>query len=467
MAPGPSDATAGAAAAARPRRWPAFRLPRLLPRSLAGRTAVTLLAGLIVVQAIGLGIHALDRIDVQRLAQARAVSARFMSVYRSVVLTPPSERDELIQKVDLRATLSDAPPTPPDDIIPMPPGLERLLRVDSYLVPLDQALRPREWRMYGDFPNHRVIVSMRLPDGTWLTVPAALQRPRFWHSPRFLAAFLLMTVTAALLTLWAVRRLTAPVATLAAAAEALGRDVNAPPLPETGPTEVAVAAVAFNTMAARIRRFVRDRTEMLTAIGHDLRTPITRLKLRAEFMEDDEQRRKMLADLDEMEAMVAATLAFGRDAGRDEPVVPLDLVAMLRTVLDDATDAVPEQADAVGYEGLAHLTVRARPLALKRAFVNLIANALLYGDAARVCVYTPVDGMVRVEIEDDGPGLQPDEIERVFEPFHRVEASRSRETGGTGLGLPIARDILRAHGGDVTLANRPGGGARATVTLPV
>ena len=144
-----------------------------------------------------------------------------------------------------------------------------------------------------------------------------MEPPRPWHSPDFLVAFVLMTVAAALLTLWAVRRLTAPVRTLAAAAEALGRDVNAPPLPEDGPPEVATAAAAFNTMAARIRRFVQDRTELLTAIGHDLRTPITRLKLRAEFMEDEEQRGKMLADLEELEAMVSATLAFGRDATTD------------------------------------------------------------------------------------------------------------------------------------------------------
>jgi hypothetical protein len=155
---------------------------------------------------------------------------------------------------------------------------------------------------------------MRLPDSDWLNVTVRMEPLRPWHSPTFLAAFLLMTVAAAALTLWAVRRLTAPVRTLAAAAEALGRDVNAPPLPEDGPSEVATAAAAFNTMAARIRRFVQDRTELLTAIGHDLRTPITRLKLRAEFVEDDEQRGKILADLEELEAMVSATLAFGRDA---------------------------------------------------------------------------------------------------------------------------------------------------------
>jgi signal transduction histidine kinase len=220
-------------------------------------------------------------------------------------------------------------------------------------------------------------------------------------------------------------------------------------------------------MAARIRRFVQDRTEMLTAIGHDLRTPITRLKLRAEFMEDEEQRRKMLADLEELEAMVAATLAFGRDATTTEPVSPLDLAELLRTVLDEAGDARPEVAAQLAYEGAAHLTVRARPLALKRAFANLVANAVNYSGGALVRLAPARDGLAIVEIEDEGPGIPPAELDRVFEPFHRIEGSRNRETGGVGLGLPIARNILRAHGGDVTLANRPEGGTRAEVTLPI
>jgi signal transduction histidine kinase len=276
-----------------------------------------------------------------------------------------------------------------------------------------------------------------------------------------------MTVAAALLTLWAVRRLTAPVRTLAAAAEALGRDVNAAPLPENGPTEVAVAAVAFNTMAARIRRFVEDRTELLTAIGHDLRTPITRLKLRAEFVEDDEQRGKILADLEELEAMVSATLAFGRDARTTEPVTHLDLAELLRTILDEAGDANPEMLDKLNYEGPSHVTVQARSLALKRVFVNLVANAVNYGGSATVRLLNRDPRMVVIEVEDDGPGIPAGELDRVFEPFHRGEPSRNRETGGVGLGLPIARNIMRAHGGDVTLANRPTGGAKAMVTLPV
>ena len=327
-------------------------------------------------------------------------------------------------------------------------------------------LRPAQMVVLGGAELRQVVIGLRMPDGQWLNLTAALPSPRPWHSPTFLWAFVLMTLAAAALTLWAVRRLTAPVRTLALAAEALGRDVNAPPLPEGGPTEVATAAAAFNLMARRLRHFVQDRTEMLTAIGHDLRTPITRLKLRAEFIEDEEQRRKVLADLEELEAMVSATLAFGRDAKTTEPVSSLDLAELLRTVLDEAADAKPEASERLEYDGPPHLTVRARPLSLKRAFANLVSNAVNYAGGALVRLVPARDGVLTIEVEDGGPGIPPAELERVFEPFHRGEPSRSRETGGVGLGLPIARNILRAHGGDVTLANRPAGGVRATATLP-
>jgi signal transduction histidine kinase len=449
-------------------RPPAFRMSRLLPRSLAARTALVLLLGLAAVQAAGLTIHALDRIDVQRLAQARTLAERVMGLYRTVVLTIPAEREALVHDLPLppglQAAISAGPP-----LAPLPDtsfAEQRLLRVSMNLVPLPQRLRPRQIQIKGGPPGPDLAIGLRLPDDTWLDVTAAVPPLRPWHSPTFLIAFALMTFVAACLTLWAVRRLTAPVRVLAAAAEALGRDVNAPPLPEGGPLEVATAAAAFNTMAARIRRFVADRTELLTAIGHDLRTPITRLKLRTEFIDDEEQRRKMLADLEELEAMVSATLAFGRDATGTEPVVALDLPALLRTVLDEAADARPEAIERLSYEGPAHLIVRARPLNLKRAFANLVANAVNYAGGARVRLDPAAGGPLAVHVEDDGPGIPPAELERAFEPFHRGEPSRNRETGGVGLGLPIARNILRAHGGDVVLANRPGGGLRATATLP-
>jgi signal transduction histidine kinase len=446
---------------------------RLWPRSLAARTAFVLLVGLIIVQGAGLAIHAMDRIDLQRLSQARNLAFRVVGLYRTVELTAPAERPAVLGELrhgpGLSAELSATPPVA--NVPEMPPNEQRFWRINLNLVGMPSPHHWREMQFLGGPEWHRIIVGLRLPDDQWLNITADIEPPRPWHSPTFLAAFLLMTVAAAGLTLWAVRRLTAPVRTLAAAAEALGRDVNAPPLPEDGPMEVAVAAAAFNTMAARIRRFVQDRTDLLTAIGHDLRTPITRLKLRAEFIEDDEQRGKVLADLEELEAMVSATLAFGRDARTGEAVSALDMAELLRTLLDEAGDARPEAASRLEYEGPPHWTVRARPLALKRALTNLISNAIIYGGGARVRLVAPASvgaagAMLTIEIEDDGPGIAPGELERVFEPFHRGEPSRSRETGGVGLGLPIARNILRAHGGDVVLTNRPTDGAKATVTLP-
>ena len=446
---------------------------RLWPRSLAARTALVLLASLALVQVAGLTIHAFDRMELQRFAQTRDIASRAMNNYRSVALALPEQRAavvaELNQREDLRdgtAVVLDASP-PGAELPPTPAPLMRELRVSMQLVPMPQLQRPREVIIRGDAEIARIALGMRLLDGRWVGTTMPLPPVRPWHSLNFLISFVVMTLAAALLTLWAVRRLTAPVATLAAAAEALGRDVNAPPLPETGPLEVAQAAAAFNTMAARIRRFVQDRTFLLTAIGHDLRTPITRLKLRAEFMEDDEQRRKMMLDLDELESMVAATLAFGRDIAADEPVSAVDLTELARTVLDETADAQPEMTEKLVYQGPDHVTVRARPKSLKRALTNLVANAVKYGGNARVVLAAPVNGSVMLMVEDDGPGVPPGELERVFQPFHRIETSRNRETGGTGLGLPIARNILRAHGGDVVLSNRPLGGVRAAVSLPV
>jgi signal transduction histidine kinase len=452
----------------------AWRLPRPWPRSLAARTALVLVTSLVVVQVAGLTIHALDRVDVIRLAQARDLAVRTIGLYQLVVLTPPEQRAALLagQKSSqgnegvalLGARLETGPPAGMGP--PAPLGLQRLIRVNMGLVPAPPGLRPREVVIDGDLDQQRVGVGLRLPDARWLDLSFTLPPPRPWHSQTFLAAFLLMTVTAAGLSVWAVRRLVAPVATLAAAAERLGRDVSAPPLPEDGPTEVAQAASAFNTMAGRIRRFVQDRTFLLAAIGHDLRTPITRMRLRAEFIEDEEQRRRMLADLDELQAMVSATLTFARDATAGEPLVAIDLAELARTVLDEVYDTRGDGRGALDYAGPEHLPVRVRPISLKRALTNLVTNALKYGAAARVTVLPPERGVLQVRVDDDGPGIPEADLERVFQPFTRLEASRSRETGGTGLGLPIARNIVRAHGGDLVLSNRAGGGLRATMTLP-
>ncbi|MFN6953166.1 MAG: ATP-binding protein [Acetobacteraceae bacterium] len=422
-----------------------------------------------VVQAAGLTIHALDRVDLLRFLVAREVSARALGIWRTMLVAPPDRRRLLLEEIDLPPGLSaslDREPAARDAPGPPPRHLSRLIRPEALMQGPSRS-RPRELLVGG--AQDRMLVSLRLPDGDWLNFTVRLPPLRPWHSETFLFAFLLMTLAAVALVVWAARRLTRPVRELAAAADRLGRDVNSPPLPEDGPREVATAAHAFNTMADRIRRFVSDRTLMLAAISHDLRTPITRMRLRAEFVEDDEIRAKMLADLAEMEAMVNASLAFARDDQTTEASVPLDLVALVRTVLDEASDAAAARDDApppTDYAGPDRLTIRARPLALKRAIANLVQNALLHGGAARVRVEPPAGGTLRLVISDDGPGIPQDSLEAVFQPFRRLETSRNRETGGTGLGLPIARNILRGHGGDVVLANRPGGGLDAVVTLP-
>lgn len=419
------------------------------------------------VQVMGLTIHALDRVDLQRALIEREMSGRAFVVWRTVLLTPPDRREAALNDLDLpqglEATLDESSAVR-GSMLPPPPPLFRIIRPDV-IASAPPRFRPREVQAGMRFGT--LHVALRLPDGPWLNLRIHMPPARPWHSETFLAAFALMTIAAIALIVWATRRLTRPVRDLAGAANALGRDVNAPPLPENGPREVATAARAFNTMAERIRRFVGDRTQMLAAIGHDLRTPITRLKLRAEFMEDEEQRAKMLADLEEMEAMVNATLAFARDDAAAEASVPLDLAALCRTVVDEASDARPElPAEALSYEGPDRLAMRGRPRALKRALANLVNNAVAYGSAARVRLEPPSGGAIHLMVDDDGPGIPEESREAVFQPFRRLETSRNKETGGVGLGLPIARNIVRAHGGDVLLRNREVGGLRAEVTLP-
>jgi signal transduction histidine kinase len=440
----------------------------LWPRSLGTRTAIILLASLVVLQGAGLAMHTAGRMDLDRLEEAEDLGLHFSSIYRSVVMAQPDQRGAALKELDpasgITATLDQAAAT--SDLEPAPSEMQRMIRISMQITPMPGGMRWHELQIRGRPQEGRMLVSMRLPTGEWLNERVRVRRNVPFWSSSFIISWAIMTVLAAAMVLWAVRQFAAPLRRLAEAADQLGVDVNAAPLPEEGPAEAVAAAVAFNTMAARIRRFVHDRTFMLTAIGHDLRTPITRLKLRAEWMEDEEQQRKMLLDLDELEGMVAATLAFGRADANAEAPAAIDLAELLRTILEEAEDARPHLADQCVYEGPAHLTVRARPVAMKRALTNLVLNALNYGGNAMVCAAPPRDGVVTVLVEDDGPGIPACDLERVFEPFQRLEASRNRETGGTGLGLPIARNILRAHGGDVVLANRAKGGVKAIVTLP-
>lgn len=302
--------------------------------------------------------------------------------------------------------------------------------------------------------------SVRLEDGRWATVepPRGLLSP--WQGRLLLALGLSMLLLAPLVW-WMARRLTRPIRTFAAAAERLGADPDAEPLTPSGPTEVRTAIHAFNDMQAAIRDHMRRRTQTVAAIAHDLRTPLTRLRFRAE-QAPDALRDRMAADVEEMDALIGQAMAYVRGETPSERRERFDLAALVA----DCARGFAETGAQVDWSEGEPVEVLGDPAALRRAATNLIGNAVKYAGAARVRVGGR-DGLAVLTIEDDGPGLPEADLEAVFEPFHRAEPSRNRETGGAGLGLTVARQAARAHGGEVTLSNRPEGGLTAELTLPL
>jgi signal transduction histidine kinase len=271
----------------------------------------------------------------------------------------------------------------------------------------------------------------------------------------------LFLVSIAFLAYLVARMTTRPLKQLAQAAKDLGKDINHPPLELTGASEIRQASAAFNAMQARIRQYIFQRTQMLAAITHDLQTPLTRLRLRLEKVADPELQERLVGDLSAMQAMVREGLDLARSMDTTETMQPLDFDSLLDSVCSDASDA----GQRVSLDGRAGMALMGRPMALRRCLVNLIDNAVKYGHEAAVAVGR-VPGAARIRIRDAGPGIAQDEQARVFEPFYRVESSRSRESGGTGLGLTIARNIAEQHGGSISLENHPDGGLEVTLVLP-
>ena len=256
------------------------------------------------------------------------------------------------------------------------------------------------------------------------------------------------------------RRITAPIGQFARAAERLGRDPSAPMMMLTGPAEIGQAAKAFNDMQARLKRYVEDRTAMMGAISHDLRTPLARIRFKMEAAPDT-VKSAVVSDIEQMEQMITSVLAFIRYASASRPRERLDLLSLVEVLVDEAAEV---GQDVTLTEGVA-ATVHADALGLQRLFRNLIDNAVKYGHRARVTLFREGDEAV-VEVQDDGPGLSTGELERVFQAFYRAESARTLDGSGVGLGLAVARSLARAHGGDVSL--RSGGkGLVAQVRLPL
>jgi signal transduction histidine kinase len=298
------------------------------------------------------------------------------------------------------------------------------------------------------------------PDGRWSVVAP----PRPWLSPwqvRMIATFLGGALVATLIAWFAAQRLARPIHAFALGAERLGGDPHAPPLTPQGPAEVRTAVGAFNDMQEKLKRYVADRTLMIASIAHDLRTPLMRLRFRVEGAPAD-VRDKTAADITEMDAMISAALAYARGEAEVVERKPLDLTALAAAVVADLS----ETGANVTFEPGAQILVLGDSVGLRRLLTNLIDNAVKFGGGAALSLGRD-DAFAVARVEDRGPGLPQSELERVFEPFYRPDAARSAATGGFGLGLSAARSIARAHGGEITLSNRPGGGLAATTWLPI
>ncbi|HAA39958.1 signal transduction histidine kinase [Pseudomonas poae] len=324
--------------------------------------------------------------------------------------------------------------------------------------------RPMEAYEPSDWPggNGQYVLLMQLADQSWLMFSA---RARSWgldEGARSVIVVLLVLISTALVTLVATRRLARPLQHFAQGARRFGADFRAPPIEPVGPHEIRQAILAFNGMQAQLRHFIQDRTQMLAAISHDLRAPLTRLRLRGEFIEDADQQRRLFNDVDEMQAMINTALAFFRDDARLEQATQLDLAELLQTLIDDYRD----QAIELAFSGPPRLVYFGRPLGLKRVMTNLMDNAIHYGRAPEIELQQgPAEVVIRVL--DRGPGIAAQYREQVFLPFYRLENSRNKSTGGVGLGLSTARAIVLEHGGTLTLSERQGGGLEALVVLPV
>jgi signal transduction histidine kinase len=464
---------------------------RFIPDSLAAWALLTLIVGLVVTQVSTLFVVAHGRETRQQMMEFFRLAERVSSVTRAVASASEDRRESLAAALSdstLGVHVDDtmlATDTIPDseelaelqDILEARLGdvgisdvhVERWEEVPrtAAVTEADTNAKPgtlesrlaRLQRQFGDTGAY--VASIALKNGDWLNFTVSLSPPSSgWSTGDIALAGLVIAVVLAACLL-SLRYLTAPYAVLGGAAERIGRDLTAPPLAEEGPREVRAATQALNIMQRRLQRVIADRDQLVGAIAHDLRTPITRLKLRADYMDDEEQRARMIADLDEIAGMSHSILAFASDNAAPEPRETLDLICLLEVLCAD----LPTVTLDLPSDAPARHPYFCQPTGLRRCLGNLIDNAVKYGGTARVALHFP-EGSIVIRIEDDGPGIPGDELEAVFLPFRRLETSRSRETGGAGLGLTIARTIARAHGGEVHLANRTAGGLRVELVLP-
>ncbi len=448
--------------------------------SMTGRVFATLLLGVLLTAALTQLVADAQRARVIDEYRDLHSLDRAEQLIMATEIVPESARNAYLEVANRPGMQLEAPGQAMPRLAPAPTEFTQLLAARMNKVPGSQPYRlqsvagrpascdlAREQsivfgllRMKWRGTCESILIGLR--DGTPLIL--SVLPPRYATTAErtdYSGTIALFLLSIAVLAYLVARMTTRPLKQLAQAAKNLGNDINHPPLDLTGADEIRQASAAFNAMQARIRQYIFQRTQMLAAITHDLQTPLTRMRLRLEKVSEPELQQRLIGDLSAMQAMVKEGLDLARSMDTTETMQLLDLDSLLDSVCADAADA----SQRVTLSGAANMALLGRPLDLRRCLVNLIDNAVKYGQSARVTV-DRINGAARIRIRDGGPGIPAAELARVFDPFYRVETSRSRESGGTGLGLTIARNIAEQHGGSIVLANHPDGGLEATLMLP-
>jgi two-component system osmolarity sensor histidine kinase EnvZ len=434
-------------------------IERLLPRTLLGRSIIIIVTPIVLLQAISAWVFYTSHWNTvtQRLAQS--VAGDVASVIRLLPEPIDPKRSEEVfaiahDMMDIKLTFK------PGDILPNDPTISRQNVVDVALARALQSTVQRPFLIDSRSVRNFVEIHVQLPDGV---LRAVVRRRRLFTSTTYIFLLWMIGTSLALLAFATVfmRRQVRPIRRLAQAADDFGRGRDVLDFTPSGATEVELAGHAFNLMRDRIRRQISQRTEMLAGVSHDLRTPLTRMKLQLALMDEEADVTDLKKDVEEMERMVDGYLAFARGEGT-ERAVDTDLVELVN---DAVADARREGATIVYVGADERLVLPLRRDTFRRALANIVGNARRYAKKIEVTIQ-PREHSIDVLIDDDGPGIPYDRREDVFRPFFRLEGSRNPETGGTGLGLAIARDIVRGHGGDLTLDHSPLGGLRAVLRLP-
>jgi signal transduction histidine kinase len=475
---------------------------KFLPKTLFGRILLAMFGGLLAVQSVGVWLMLEDRARFGERLLGEYVAQRIAGILVILNDAQPAERGRLVRALStapIRLSLEDewqegevdASEDAKAFIGRIEREIERPLKLQ--VLSIRKVERRGEGRQRDEFgPGSRrenadgafeklerlerpersgrgvrgaflvVTGQARLADGVVVTFRRALPQPSLEWPIRALALLGVLGLFVAFIAGWALRKVTRPLASLADAASGLARDLNRPPLPETGPQEVARAAQAFNAMQRDLRRYLETRAHALAGVSHDLRLPLTRLRLRLERLPEGELRSKIEDDLAEMDAMIGSTLEYLGAGSAAEKAVRLNLNALLEAVVED----MEPLGAHITVEGEAAAPILGQPQAIRRCLSNLLENARRYGGEAIGLKVRDLGEAVEIRVEDRGPGIPAADMERVFEPYVRLEASRAKHTGGTGLGLAIARAIARANGGDIALEAREGGGLAAVLTLP-